>query len=270
MPANDVQIEVAAVSDAGRHRQTNADAFLLDELAGFYGVADGMGDTARSGSVARLALEAVRELFLAPWSQLPPEERSAGEAAERFRLGVMQATGRLYAPRRTAAQRVGTTFAGIAVCGETICVAHVGDSRVGLVRRRDGRLRQLTVDHTVICEALGAHADRQSLETLPNAAALTRVIGRQSSVAPSLDRARWEPGDIVLLCTDGVTDRVEPAAIERILAEATDLAEAAQCIVDHANQLGGRDNSTVVLVRWRGYPDDSSDPGALHPRTARR
>lgn len=261
-PANEVQLEVAAISDVGLHRQTNADRFLLDEMAGFYSVSDGMGDTPRSGSVARLALEAIREMFLAPWSQLPPEERTVGEAAERFLLGVMQANGRLYAPGRSNEQRVGTTFAGVVVCGDGLCVAHIGDSRVGLVRRRDGRLRPLTVDHTVLCEALGADADPELAETLPNALALTRVLGRKPSVAPSLNRTRWEPGDVVILCTDGLTDRVKPHVIERVLADTTDLEQAGRRLIDGSNEAGGQDNATVVLLRWNGGGDEYRGPAS--------
>lgn len=269
-PAKNMQIEVAAVSDVGRRRQINADGFLLDELAGFCGVADGMGDTPRSRTVARAALEAVRELFLAPWSQLPSEERSVSEAAERFLLGIMQANARLHAPGRTADLRVGTTFAGIAICGDGICVAHVGDSRVGLVRQADGRLHPLTVDHTVLGEALGVDATPELVEMVPNALALTRVIGRKSTVAPSLNRARWEPGDVLVLSTDGVTDWVKAPVIERVVGETPDMGQAAQRLVDCANEAGGRDNATVVLVRWIGGGDEYRGPGSGVGARARR
>lgn len=240
------------MSDIGRRRQANADAVLVDSTADFYGVADGMGDGPRAGIVAKMALEAVRELFLAPWSEIPRTLRRPEEATERLMLGVMQANTRLYIPGRPRERRLGTTLAAAVVCGDVVCVAHVGDSRIGVVRRRDGRLHHLTVDHTVLAEAHGLNADPRLAEAVPNAMALTRVLGGKPSVQPTLGRARWEPGDVLILCTDGVTDLVDNGTIERILAESVGLQQAAQRLVDCSNEAGGRDNASVVLVRRRG------------------
>ena len=118
----------------------------------------------------------------------------------------------------------------------------------------------MTIDHTILGEALGADADRELAEAVPNALALTRVIGRKSVVQASVMRARWEPGDTVLLCTDGVTDRVQPSTIERVLAETTDVGQAARRLIERSNEAGGWDNSTVVIVRWRGGGDEYRGP----------
>lgn len=266
---SEVHVDVASVTDTGR-RRVNADALLCDPVADFYGVADGMGDTTRSGAVARMALEAVRELFLAPWSALPREVRAPSEALERLTLGIMQANDRLYRPRRPAAQRVGTTFAGVVLCDDIVCVAHLGDSRVGLVRRHDGRLSALTVDHTVQAEAHGPSADPRLAGLEPHPAALTRAIGRRPSVTPALRRARWEPGDVLVLSTDGVTDHVDNETIERILTETSDLVWAAMRIVGGAVERGGRDNASVILVRRRGTDDDERGPKVGVGMRARR
>src|SRR5689334_18650725 len=94
-----VRIEVAAATHVGR-RATNADAFVLDQAASLYGVADGIGDVPRSRLVAQAGLDAVRELFPQPWALLPPPERSAGEARDRFQMGLVHAHVRLLLPWR--------------------------------------------------------------------------------------------------------------------------------------------------------------------------
>jgi serine/threonine protein phosphatase PrpC len=105
-------IEAAAATRIGR-RQTNADAFLIDEAAGLYAVADGMGDTPVSGLVARKALEAVQQMFGARWPSLPLAERTPAEARARITQGIWQADFRVHAPYVPRSKRIGTTFAGI-------------------------------------------------------------------------------------------------------------------------------------------------------------
>lgn len=247
----EMHIDVAAATDTGRRRKTNADAFLVDEAAGIFAVADGMGDTERSGVVARLALDAVRERFAPPWSLLPPADRSADEAAERLMLGVVQANTRLYVPGRPVPPRVGTTFAGVVICGERLCVAHAGDSRVYVLRGSTNQLTQVTVDHTVISEALWGGAPWARAAELHNAHALTRAIGLTPTLVPRPVVRRWAPGDVVLACTDGITDWIDHATITRTLVECDALEVAARRLVERAIATGGRDNATVVLGRWR-------------------
>ena len=239
------RIEVAARTRTGR-RSVNADAFLIDEAAGLYAVADGMGDTPRSRIVAQAALDAVRELFLDPWAILPQAERSTDEAGERLVLGVAQAQGRIRAPGR--AHRMGATFAGVVDCGEGIVVAHVGDSRVYLLRASKGRLAPVTRDHTVAGEACRRGVRPDDAARLPNAQALTQVIGANRIVDLRPVARRWEPGDIVLLCTDGVSDPLGAEALAAVLLDAPDLGTAAQRLVDHAVALDASDNATAVLV----------------------
>lgn len=246
----EMQIDAAAATDTGSHRKANADAFLVDLGAGLLAVSDGMGDTPRSGAIAKMALEAVRELFLSPWCQLPPAERWAGEAAERLILGVMQANGRLYAPGRTERPRLGTTFAGVVVCADRLCVAHAGDSRVYVLRASTGRLTKLTEDNTIINEALwGGMAWARAAE-LPNARALTRAIGLTPALVLRPVVQRWAPGDVVLACTDGITDWLDDTTITQTLVDCDVLETAAERLVRRALLAGGRDNATAVVARW--------------------
>jgi len=246
----EMQIDVAAATDAGRHRKTNADAFLVDEAAGLFAVADAIGDTPRSGIVSRMALEAVRELFLAPWSQLPPGDRCASEAADRLILGVMQANGRLYVEGRPVERRLGTTFAGAVVCRDHLCVGSAGDSRLYLYRASTAQMVKLTDDDTAQNDAIWRGTPPDVAAAQPKAHALTRAIGirRALDLRPAV--TRWAPGDVVLACTDGITDWLDGAAITRTIVECDALELTAQRLVERALMAGGRDNATAVLVRW--------------------
>jgi serine/threonine protein phosphatase PrpC len=141
------------------------------------------------------------------------------------------------------------TFAGIVVCGATLCVAHVGDSRVYLLRRSKSRLVQLTHDDTVLGDALRRGERYEVAASRPDAHALTRMLGATSGVEVEPIVVRWEPGDSALLCTDGVSDRVEAAAMADILLDAGEVSDAARRIIDRASEAGGYDNATVLLVR---------------------
>jgi serine/threonine protein phosphatase PrpC len=246
--ATETRIEAAAATGIGR-RQTNADAFLIDEAAGLYAVADGMGDTPVSGLVARKALEAVQQMFGARWPSLPLAERTPAEARARIAQGIWQADFRVHAPHLPRSKRIGTTFARIVVCADSLCAAHVGDSRVYLLRRSNARLAQVTKDHTGLEEALRRGVPRDVAALSPDAHKLTRVLGVKpgEDVEPVVQR--WEAGDVALICTDGVSDRVEAEMMEDILLDAGEARDAARRIVDRAESAGGYDNATVVLVR---------------------
>jgi protein phosphatase len=254
MSARLLGIEVGAATSRGR-RKANADALLVDEAAGILAVTDGMGDSYRSAAIARMALDAVSERFGPPWLLLPVRERGTDEAAERFVRGLVTGNQRVHALRAPEERGVGTTFAGVAVCAGALCVAHVGDSRVYLVAGGTGTPARLTEDHTVLAEMTLRKA--MALPVTPceahaqarHAHALTRAIGIREAVQVEPFTVRWARGDVVVLCTDGVSDELDPAALGRALAGVEDVQQAAARAVEAAMQAGGWDNATVVVAR---------------------
>jgi protein phosphatase len=248
MDARSLGIEVSAATAPGR-RKINADAFVIDEAAGLLAVADGMGDEERSVRVARMALDAVRERFGPPWSWLPPEDRTMSDAIERFLRGVGLANRRIHEAQAAEPSRIGTTFAGVAVCGPFLTIAHVGDSRAYLLRGATGELGALTQDHTVLGDALWRGVPYETAAGLHKAHALTRTVGRKPAVETRTSIAAWAPGDVAVLCTDGVSDWVHLEAMTRALAGTNDVAEAARALVDAAGDLGGWDDATAVVLR---------------------
>ena len=225
---------------------------MIDEAAGLLAVADGMGDEDRSVLMARTALDAVRERFGAPWLGLPLADRTKDEAVERFLRGVVDANDRAYALREPQPPRIGTTFAGVAICGEGLSVAHVGDSRVYLLRGATGKRARLTADHTVLTELLLRGVPRDVAAEVPQAHALTRAIGTKPAVEVQPFAVRWGRGDVVILCTDGVTDWVSARKMEEALAGAAGVEESAQRLVDAARDAGGWDDATAVVARHVG------------------
>jgi PPM family protein phosphatase len=250
MSARSLFIEVAAVTARGR-RRVNADAFLVDEAAGLLAVADAMGDNAHSSLMSRIALAMVREPFGAQWLLRPFAARFAGEAAERFQVGVARANRRAYEVGTTEPRCGGTTFAGVVVCGNHLCIAHVGDSRIYLLRSATGELVQVTEDHTVMNDLLSRGMSHESAARVQNADALTRALGARAAVEVRPSVAAWAPGDVALVCTDGLSDWVHAEAMLRVLTEATGAQQAAQRLVDAAGDVGGWDNATALVARNR-------------------
>ena len=265
MDARSLGIEVSAATGAGR-RRINADAFLIDEAAGLLAVTDGMGDEERSARVARMALDAVRERFGRPWSSLPPEDRTVNEAIERFLGGVGLANRRIHEAQAAEPSRIGTTFAGVAVCGPYLAIAHVGDSRAYLLRGATGELGALTQDHTVLGDSLWQGVPYEAAARLHNAHALTRTVGRKPAVDTRTSIAAWAPGDVAVLCTDGVSDWVHLEAMTRVLVGMNDVADAAKALVDAAGDLGGWDNATAVVLRHVDCTRQRGSPGPVRGR----
>ena len=250
-----MMIEAFALSDIGRRRRINADAALIDKDAGVVAVADGMGDLPRSAAIAQRALDALRDVFSAPcdvfpvpWARLPPAERWPTLAGELLMRGVAQANRSLYAPEHR--QPLGTTLAAVVACCEHLCVAHAGDSRVYLLRASSGRLLRLTEDDTVLSRELARGMPLHQATTQPHAHALTRVIGMGLEIPIRPYTLGWGPGDLVMACTDGLTNSMSSERIERLLHTCEgNLCAAARRLVSEANAADGRDNVTVVLAR---------------------
>jgi serine/threonine protein phosphatase PrpC len=174
MSGDSLQLDVGAATSGGR-RQTNADAYLIDEAARLFAVSDGIGDSERSVTVARTALEAVREMYAPPWSLLPDDERTLAEAGERMVRGLVSANGRIYEGGATEKPRVGTTFTGVMLCADgNLCIGHMGDSRVYRLYRDSGKLVRLTEDDTVLADALRLGERYSVAAERPNVYNLTR------------------------------------------------------------------------------------------------
>ncbi len=233
-------------TDAGRVREVNEDAFILKPDLALFAVADGMGGEEKGEVASRIFIEAAAEVFSRPAQR--SEEEMAGLVQEAFALANERV---LNWARANRIGRMGCTAELIAFCGPDYAVGHVGDSRT--YRFREGLLSQLTRDHSFVQAQVDqglltpAGARKSPLRNI-----ILRAVGTQKGLDPDILPGKAFPGDIYLLCSDGLTGMLEDPMIEGILARSWDLSRKGNRLVEEANLAGGTDNITVVLCEILG------------------
>lgn len=249
-------LDAAAATDAGIRRSLNEDHYVVEKALGLFVVCDGMGGHAGGEVASRLACEALvgfvrgtREgaiptLPFAPDARLPPE-------GARLAMALRVANREVW--------HVSTTNAALAGMGATAAcvllhegfahVAHVGDSRV--YRFRGERLEPLTRDHSGQNELVDLGlASQEQAALAADKHVITRALGSEPDVEPTSRTERLKDGDVFLLCSDGLTDLVSDRKIQETLVEHHDLKKLCAELVRLANKSGGKDNITVVAVRY--------------------
>ncbi|HEU5350902.1 MAG TPA: Stp1/IreP family PP2C-type Ser/Thr phosphatase [Terracidiphilus sp.] len=237
----------AALTDRGRKRPSNEDAFGYSVEDGVYVVCDGMGGAAAGEIASSLAVDEVLKLLS---GRVTEPDVALPEAVEQAILAANQAIfGRAQRNRRL--NGMGTTMVALAVEDRNAWVLNVGDSRC--YRYRAGRLEQLTLDHSLVEEQVRmGQMTRAEAARSPFRNMITRALGTQSRVTPDVFGLEAEPGDVFLLCSDGLTREISDRVIAARLATEAPLEEICQQLVDAAKKAGGHDNITCLLVRAEG------------------
>lgn len=232
----------AALSDRGRMRPQNEDSFLESPERSLFAVADGMGGHAAGEVASHLAIEVLERTVAETSTELT--------RAERLWRAVAGANDAIIAraDEDTGLAGMGTTLTVVLADGPSATVAHVGDSR--LYRLRSGRLECLTSDHTVVQRYVdvGQISEVQA-RTHPMRHILTRALGMDEDLEVDVFEETLEEGDLLLLCSDGLTGMVDDDDLEAVLSQSAPLEDLARQLVEGANARGGEDNITVVLVR---------------------
>jgi protein phosphatase len=229
---------MAVVSDTGRRRRRNEDAYVC--APPLFAVADGMGG-AQAGEVASGLAAAVLE------------EGAGDERGEERVASLIQEANRRVFQRSNedaATSGMGTTMTVALVdsSGGTIAFGHVGDSRA--YRVRDGRLEQLTDDHSLVGELVrSGKLSPEEAESHPQRSVITRALGTEPDVDVDTFTVEAQPDDLYLLCSDGLTDMISADEIFAVLDGSDDLEVAARALIEAANAGGGEDNITVVLFQ---------------------
>jgi serine/threonine protein phosphatase PrpC len=233
--------EYIGLSHRGRRRRHNEDAYVVQPP--LFAVADGMGG-AKAGEVASaLAADAVQE---------SGNDGESGEA--RVAALIEEANRRVF--RRASEDReasgMGTTMTVALVEADEVAIGHVGDSRAYLIR--DGRLEQLTDDHSLVAELVrSGKLTPEEAETHPQRSVITRALGTEADVDVDTFSVQSAPGDLFLLCSDGLTSMVDDETIlDAVERNRDDLQEAAKALINAANRGGGEDNITVVFFEVDG------------------
>jgi len=230
-----------ALSDTGRKRRRNEDAFLCEPP--LFAVADGMGG-AQAGEIAsQLAAASLRE-------------HGAEEvtASERVTTLIREANRRVfsYSSTHASTRGMGTTITVALIDHDTLTIGHVGDSRAYLLR--NGQMQQITEDHSLVAELVrSGRLSPEEAETHPQRSVITRALGTEEDVDVDVISTAVEDGDLFLLCSDGLSAMLDDEEILRLLTEhGGDLDTAARSLVEAANKAGGEDNITVVLFTISG------------------
>ncbi|GAB6042346.1 Stp1/IreP family PP2C-type Ser/Thr phosphatase [Endothiovibrio diazotrophicus] len=253
-------LEAAAVSDVGRKRARNEDAVGADPVHGLFLVADGMGGHQGGDVASAMAAHVIGEQVAAALAELPAGGRDevSGRSLESIELEEAIRAANRAIHQAAAAQPgyadMGTTVVAILFHDDRAVIAHVGDSR--LYRLRDGQLERLTVDHSVVQEMIDRGVRADELEGARFTNVVTRALGPEEEVEVDLEEREVHPGDLFLLCSDGLTDMLSEEEIRlTLITFNANLKLAAEHLVGLANEHGGRDNVSVVLARpTREFP----------------
>jgi protein phosphatase len=241
--------DTIAKTDTGRQRRGNEDCVLARPPV--FVVADGMGGAQAGEVAAGIAVEAFAHGLT-----------GSGSVEQRLASRAREANRRIFEIASTQRERagMGTTLTAAYLDGSQLAIAHVGDSRAYLFR--DGSLTRLTQDHSLVDELVrrGKLTEEEAAEH-PQRSIITRALGPE----PDVDVDTWtypvRAGDLLLLCSDGLTSMISEERVGQILARSGDLEGSAQALINEANQAGGRDNITVVLVRLEDVPSSADGTG---------
>ena len=254
-----MKLASSSLSDVGRQRQHNEDACLADDDLGLYVVCDGMGGHAAGDVAAGRAVEAIRAEVASHRRELSALAADPGPAnrlavADLLETAIQRASAVVYGLAQADPSRrgMGTTCVALVIAGGKGVIGHVGDSRVYLLRA--GLLHRLTEDHTLVQAQLKQgliSAEQAAVSEYKNV--ITRAVGIQPSVQVDTLVTDVLPGDLFLLCTDGLHGYLEDGETAALLA-ATPAAGLPARLVALANERGGRDNVTAVAVTVSGAP----------------
>lgn len=249
-----MQVKACGMTHVGRQRQHNEDSYLVEDAAMLFLVADGMGGHAAGEIASRIAVDSVSEFILhtkeddGTWPHAYDENYK--RSTNRLMAAVRMANTRvLEAMRKDARLRgMGTTIVACMADDNMMSVAHVGDSRAYLIR--DKQLSRITNDHSWVFEQVQAGMLTEAeAEKHPLRNVITRALGGALQVVPDASEIECQPGDVYLLCSDGLTGMVPEEEIQRIVTANDDLEAACQQLIEAANERGGLDNVTAVLVK---------------------
>ncbi|MDH5673029.1 MAG: protein phosphatase 2C domain-containing protein [Myxococcales bacterium] len=251
-----VSVPAAALTDIGIHREHNEDTYACLEAHNLYLVADGMGGHLGGEVASQMAIEVVQSFFddtMRPDATLPLEFDPSRSLQESWlAMSIEEANRQIFRRSMTTASMhgMGTTLVALLLdrAEGLAYISHVGDSRA--YRIRDGRIEQLTRDHSLINDYLRImpNMSQEAIDMLPDNV-ITRALGIEDTVIVDIRVEELKCGDVYLLCTDGLSGQVSDARVLELMTECDgDLPRAAELLVRESNLAGGYDNVTVVAV----------------------
>ena len=239
-------MQTFSITDTGRTRDANQDYVFCEEHAigsfpNLFIVADGMGGHNAGDTASRMCVEVVvsqieKSTKVTPIGILEQAVAAANETVYDASLEDVALYG------------MGTTLVGTVVFGDTAYVINVGDSRLYAFR---DTLKQVTVDHSLVEEMVqSGKLQKEAIRTHPNKNIITRALGTNRTVKADCFEIEVREGDVLLLCSDGLTNMLQDDRIQSIIKQyKNDMKRAGEILIEEANEAGGKDNISVVLVR---------------------
>ena len=256
--SSSARVLVAGETNVGMKRNNNEDNFVVLEDEKLFVVADGMGGHGHGEVASQLAIDTLRDFFRA--TSADPEgtwpykmDKSRGYEENRLITGIKLANLRIFEQQQKDARLkgMGTTIVAILVADDGVFVGHVGDSRV--YRVRDGKLQQLTEDHSLLNDYIKMkRLTEEEIANFPHKNVIVRALGMKDNVKVDTILDPPQPGDVYLLCSDGLSGPVTDAEILEITTSTNELKVACTKLIERANQHGGPDNVTAVMCKWVG------------------
>ena len=271
-----MRFSVYGRTDVGRKRNHNEDAFAIYEEDSLFVLADGMGGHASGEVASAMAVESLGAFFRETAEDQEKTWPFKGSKKLNYEAGRLEVAVKLAnqsifetAKAKKSCENMGTTLVATYMDPHGSYIAHVGDSRV--YRLRDGKLEQLTRDHSLLNDYLKTNRlTPEEIEAFPHKNVIVRALGMRANV--EVDIAPIEPriGDFYVLCSDGLSGMITDDEIAEVMQrDRVDLEVCSQSLIDEANENGGHDNVTVVLIRVDPdqpdealRPDDTQDTGA--------
>jgi len=240
--------DYAALTDTGRMRENNEDSVSVDPATGLVVLADGMGGY-NAGEVASGMATTFITTELGQWLSQAGEQALSRDVKRAMEICVENANTSIFTSAESNAHYsgMGTTLVVGAFIGSRLILGHIGDSRC--YRWRHNTLVPITRDHSLLQEQLDAGLiTPEQAAVSPNRNLVTRALGVEASVELEVNEFRVEPGDVYLMCSDGLTDMVSDTTIAAEFSRSEDLVTLASNLITIANAAGGRDNISVLLV----------------------
>ena len=251
-------LEYFSATDTGRARSNNEDSVALDAASALAVLADGMGGY-NAGEVASSMATGFIKTELGRWLQEAGANAADSEVRRAMDICVDNANRAIFNAANANPQYagMGTTLVVALFRGTRVLIGHVGDSRA--YRLRGGRLMQMTRDHSLLQEQIDAGLitpEQASFSSNKNL--VTRAVGVEDTVLLEIHQHEVHPGDLYLLCSDGLSDMLDDETLSQLLQGYDELEEAGNALIAAANEAGGKDNIAVILVRAPGTPAAAS------------
>jgi PPM family protein phosphatase len=275
-----ITVRVFGKTDTGQQREHNEDAFLVADLTrqnaslkpevrehelGPKGtlllVADGMGGAAAGEVASKMATDCIYQHLTQHW--LPDQESTPQQFAFRLREAVETANGKIHEHSKLNPDRrgMGTTATAVGILGDFLYLTQVGDSRAYIIR--NGEAAQITKDQSLMQRLIDAgELTEEEAERSERKNIILQALGPDPKVRVDLTHHEIRRGDVVVVCSDGLSGQVKREEIAEVVVQTADLVDACARLIDLANERGGPDNITVIIARIDG--DGLKDPGADH------